>query len=203
MTDKRRRKVSQPVSIESTDRWVAGKDKDELFTDLKVYLERLRDNPRSIVDRLHVAAIQLRLGRVQEALVHYEGVLRGYVADGQIMSAIALGQRILAMYPELPRLQQFLAALYARAPRGSLDTPSAVTPFTDDQEKSYQPDAISINEQRPTIPYDIPFAQDGPDRPPQDPPTLLTQPKDKKSHRVDEDGVILLTKPKKKGPGKR
>lgn len=198
MTNDRQGKVNQPESIESTDRWVAGKDKDELFADLKVYLERLRDNPRSIVDRLRVAAIQLRLGRVQEALVHYEGVLRGYVADGQIMSAIALGQRILAMYPELPRLQQFLAALYARAPRGSIDTPSAVTPFTADQEHIYHPEAESFEERRPTIPYDIPFTQEDGE---QDRPILLTQPKDKDGARGDGDEVILLTKPKKKGPG--
>jgi hypothetical protein len=105
--------------VENTDRWVAGKSRDELMADLRVYLARLRDDPRSIIDRLRVAAIQLRLGRPQEALIHYEGVLRGYVADGQIPSAIALCQRILALYPELPRMQRILAALYARAPRSS------------------------------------------------------------------------------------
>jgi hypothetical protein len=118
----------QPVEIESTERWVAGKSEAELLADLKVYLARLRDDPRSIVDRLRVAAIQLRLGRVQEALIHYEGVLRGYVAEGQVMSAIALCQRILAIYPDMPRIQRILTLLYARAPRGTAG-PSAVTPI--------------------------------------------------------------------------
>ena len=48
------------------------------------------------VIRAEAAAIQLRLGREQEALIHYEGVLRGYVAEAQILSAIALCQRIRA-----------------------------------------------------------------------------------------------------------
>jgi hypothetical protein len=116
------------VEVESTDRWVAGKTRDELLADLKIYLARLRDNPHSIIDRLRVAAIQLRLGREQEALIHYEGVLRGYVAEGQILSAIALCQRILALYPKLPRIQRILAALYARAPRDS-GVPHPITPI--------------------------------------------------------------------------
>jgi hypothetical protein len=116
------------VEVESTDRWVAGKTRDELLADLKIYLARLRDNPHSIIDRLRVAAIQLRLGREQEALIHYEGVLRGYVGEGQILSAIALCQRILALYPKLPRIQRILAALYARAPRES-GVPHPITPI--------------------------------------------------------------------------
>src|SRR5512141_1727482 len=100
-------KPGAPIAeVESTDRWVAGKTRDELLADLKTYLARLRDNPHSIIDRLRVAAIQLRLGREQEALIHYEGVLRGYVGEGQILSAIALCQRILALYPRLPRIQR-------------------------------------------------------------------------------------------------
>jgi len=119
--------LDPPIEAESSDRWVAGKTREELLADLKVYLARLRDNPHSLVDRLRAAAIQLRLGRTQEALIHYEGVLRGYVAEGQIMSAIALCQRILGIYPELPRVQRILAALYARAPRDS-GLPHPVTP---------------------------------------------------------------------------
>jgi hypothetical protein len=129
-----RKPPSHPVEIETTERWVAGKSEAELLADLKVYLARLRDDPRSIVDRLRVAAIQLRLGRVQEALIHYEGVLRGYVAEGQVMSAIALCQRILALYPDMPRVQRILTALYARAPRGTTG-PSAVTPVDPLEER--------------------------------------------------------------------
>jgi hypothetical protein len=127
--------TGSPVEIESTDRWVGGKSEAELLADLKVYLACLRDNPHSLVDRLRVAAIQLRLGRVQEALVHYEGVLRGYVADGQIMSAIALCQRILAIYPHLPRIQRILAALYARVPHGASTMPTPVSPIVDPLEE--------------------------------------------------------------------
>jgi hypothetical protein len=126
---------NQPLEIESTDRWVAGKSEEQLLSDLKVYLARLRDDPRSLVDRLRVAAIQLRLGRVQEALIHYEGVLRGYVAEGQIMSAIALCQRILAIYPDVPRIQRILAALYARAPHGATGAATPVTPVTPSLEE--------------------------------------------------------------------
>jgi hypothetical protein len=121
--------TDRPIEIESTDRWVGGKSEGELLADLKVYLARLRDNPHSLVDRLRVAAIQLRLGRVQEALVHYEGVLRGYVAEGQIMSAIALCQRILGIYPQLDRIQRILAALYARMPHGATSMPTPVSPL--------------------------------------------------------------------------
>jgi tetratricopeptide (TPR) repeat protein len=121
------------VEVESTDRWVAGKSRDELLADLKIYLARLRDNPHSLVDRLRVAAIQLRMGREQEALIHYEGVLRGYVAEGQILSAIALCRRILALYPNLPRIQRILAALYARAPRES-GLPHPVTPIVGEEQ---------------------------------------------------------------------
>lgn len=127
--------TGSPVEIESTDRWVGGKSEAELLADLKVYLACLRDNPHSLVDRLRVAAIQLRLGRVQEALVHYEGVLRGYVADGQIMSAIALCQRILAIYPHLPRIQRILAALYARVPHGASTMPTPVSAIEDPLEE--------------------------------------------------------------------
>ncbi len=126
--------TGSPVEIESTDRWVGGKSEAELLADLKVYLACLRDNPHSLVDRLRVAAIQLRLGRVQEALVHYEGVLRGYVSDGQILSAIALCQRILAIYPHLPRIQRILAALYARVPHGATAMPTPVSPIADPLE---------------------------------------------------------------------
>jgi hypothetical protein len=127
--------TGHPIEIESTDRWVGGKTEAELLADLKVYLACLRDNPHSLVDRLRVAAIQLRLGRVQEALIHYEGVLRGYVADGQIMSAIALCQRILAIYPHLPRIQRILAALFARVPHGASNMPTAVSAIVDPIEE--------------------------------------------------------------------
>jgi hypothetical protein len=129
MSENSNRPGAPPVEVESTDRWVAGKTKDELLADLRVYLARLRDNPHSIVDRLRVAAIQLRLGRDQEALIHYEGVLRGYVGEGQVMSAIALCRRILALYPNLPRIQRILAALYAHAPHGATGAPTPVTPI--------------------------------------------------------------------------
>ena len=121
--------LDSSLELESMERWVAGKDESDLLTDLKVYLARLRDDPRSIPDRLRVAAIQQRLGRDQEALIHYEGVLRGYVQGGRLMSAINLCQRMLARHPNLPRIQRLLTALYARAPHGATSTPSAVTPI--------------------------------------------------------------------------
>jgi hypothetical protein len=122
--------------VESTERFVANKPEDELLHDLKVYLARLRDDPRSIPDRLRVAAIQARLGRTQEALVHYEGVLRGYVSEDQIMNAIALCRRILGHYPNMPRMQRILAALYARAPRGATGAASPVTPIPPLEEQT-------------------------------------------------------------------
>lgn len=124
---KRRTSGTAVTQLESTDRWIGGKSEEELLSDLRVYSARLRDNPRSLPDRLRVAAIQLRLGRIDEALVHYEGVLRGYVSSGEIMSAIALCERILAIYPDLARVQRLLAALYARAPHGSTNAATPVT----------------------------------------------------------------------------
>jgi len=135
MSDRPRR-ISQPVEVEATEKWVEGKSEAELLADLRLYLARLRDNPHSLVDRLRVAAIQLRLGRTQEALIHYEGVVRGYVADGQIMTAIALCNRILGLYPQLPRVQRLLTALYARAPHGSTDAPMPVMPVEDSGAKT-------------------------------------------------------------------
>lgn len=121
------------MEAEGAERWVSGKSEDELLADLRAYLARLRDDPHNIPDRLRVAAIQLRLGRVDEALIHYEGVVRGYVAHGQILSAIALCERILGLYPNLQHLQKLLAALYARAPRGTTKGDAAVTPITRDE----------------------------------------------------------------------
>ena len=123
------------VEADGAERWVSGKTEEELLGDLRAYLARLRDDPHNIQDRLRVAAIQLRLGRVDEALIHYEGVVRGYVSHGQIMSAIALCERILGIYPDLAHLQKLLAALYARAPRGSVG-PTAVTPIAEEVEET-------------------------------------------------------------------
>ncbi|MFH1130183.1 MAG: hypothetical protein V1754_02535 [Pseudomonadota bacterium] len=136
------------MELESTDRWIGGKSVNELLSDLKVYLARLRDNPHSLADRLRVASIQLRMGRVDEALVHYEGVLRGYVANGEILSAIALCERILGIYPDLPRVQRILAALYARAPHGSTGGQSPIMPI--DDGGGFVVEAESANE-RPNV----------------------------------------------------
>lgn len=114
---------------DSAERWVSGKSEQELLSDLKVYSARLRDNPRNTPDRLRVAAIQLRLGRVEEALVHYEGVLRAYVAQDQVMSAIALCRHIITIYPDIPRLHRILAALYARVPHHEYAGITPVTPI--------------------------------------------------------------------------
>ncbi|MCC6749181.1 MAG: hypothetical protein IT371_16080 [Deltaproteobacteria bacterium] len=134
--------ASQPAAVaESTERWVGGKGERELLSDLKVYLARLRDDPHSLQDRLRVAAIQLRLGRVDESLIHYEGVLKGYAASGQIPSAIALCQRILQLYPNLDRLQRILAALYARAPHGATPLATAATPIAGGEERSFVVDS--------------------------------------------------------------
>jgi hypothetical protein len=139
MSDSEDKHDSPLLVAESTERFVANKPEHELLHDLKVYLARLRDNPRSLPDRLRVAAIQARLGRSQEALIHYEGVLRGYVAEDQIMNAITLCKRILGQYPEMPRIQRLLAALYARAPHGSTGAVSPVTPIPplEDQATSH------------------------------------------------------------------
>ena len=129
---------AHPIAVaESNERWVSGKSQDELLSDLRVYSARLRDDPHSIQDRLRVAAIQLRLGRVEEALVHYEGVLRGYVSRGQVLSAIALCKRILRIYPDLSRLQRILAALYARVPHEINDGPTPVTPIAAGDDGSF------------------------------------------------------------------
>lgn len=119
----------KPTVVESHQRWVAGKTEEQLIADLKTHLALLRDNPRSLPDRLRVAAIQLRLGRIDEALIHYEGVVGGYVAEGQMMSAVTLCQRLLQAYPDLKRIQLLLAKLYARAPHKAHLTPAAAEPI--------------------------------------------------------------------------
>jgi len=91
-----------------------GKTREELMEDLKLYLGRLRDDPRSITDRLRVAAIQLRLGRVDEAMIHYEGVLGGYVSSDQLMSAAALCQRLLTHFKDLPQIQKIYDQVTAK-----------------------------------------------------------------------------------------
>jgi len=139
-----------PIELENMERWVAGKNEQELISDLKVYLARLRDNPRAIPDRLRVAAIQQRLGRSQEALIHYEGVLRGYVHEGRLMSAITLCQRILTRYPDMPRIQRLLTALYARAPHGSTSTPSPVTPIRALEERPTTTFVVEEDEEQGT-----------------------------------------------------
>ncbi|PID38584.1 MAG: hypothetical protein CSA65_04185 [Proteobacteria bacterium] len=129
------------MEADGAERWVSGKSEEQLLGDLRAYLARLRDDPHNIQDRLRVAAIQLRLGRIDEALIHYEGVVRGYVSNGQIISAIALCERILGIYPDLAHLQKLLAALYARAPRSGeryssgRRTPRAVTPIATQDEQ--------------------------------------------------------------------
>jgi hypothetical protein len=148
MTDEPKREV--PLEIESGD-WLQGKSEEDLLADLKHYLARLRDNPHAIPDRLRVATIQLKLGRTQEALVHYEGVLRGYVQEGRVMNAIALCKRIIAIYPDVPRIQRLLAALYARAPHGSTGAPSPVEP-------------IATLEERPTTTFVVEEEEEATDR---------------------------------------
>ena len=139
--------------VENHERWVAGKTEQELLADLKTHLALLKDNPRSIPDRLRVAAIQLRLGRIDEALIHYEGVVGGYVAQDQVMSAVHLCERLLAMYPKLGRVKQLLAALYARVPRkarsstGLQKVPSqAVEPIPSAPIKEVPSSSFKLNE---------------------------------------------------------
>ncbi len=115
----KKKPTSEYSAVESHERWVSGKTEQDLLVDLKTHLALLKDNPRSLPDRLRVAAIQLRLGRIDEALIHYEGVVGGYVAQDQVMSAVHLCERLLGMYPELTRVKQLLAALYARVPRNA------------------------------------------------------------------------------------
>ena len=117
MGEDKKKATNEHTVVASHERWVAGKTKEDLLVDLKTHLALLKDNPRSLPDRLRVAAIQLRLGRIDEALIHYEGVVGGYVGQGQVMSAVHLCERLLAMYPDLGRVKQLLAALYARVPR--------------------------------------------------------------------------------------
>jgi hypothetical protein len=236
MSDPTKRKSDSLVEVESTDRWVAGKDKEELLQDLRAYLARLRDDPRSIPDRLRVAAIQLRLGRVQEALIHYEGVVRGYVEAGQVLSAIALCHRILAICPEIPRLKRILTALYARAPRGTSKTPRPVTPFAtpavraragfvvDQVPDEAEPDTGRKHlvdrvfpeltdpdrDEVVTAPPSSELEEIPTTRHPSEVPYLLTRPKthaatgeevevievDDADAGDEEEGVVLLTKPK-------
>ena len=107
-------KAPPMASSRGGEHWVMGKTKDQLMADLKVYLERLREDPRSISDRLRVAAIQLRLGRVDESMIHYEGVLGGYIAQDQLMSAAALCQRLLVHFPDMVRIQKIYQKVAAQ-----------------------------------------------------------------------------------------
>ena len=77
--------------------WISGRSREEIKAELRRCLPLLGARPRDRRLRLHVAALQLRLGRIDEALVHYEGVIRGYVRDGDLPSAVALCRRILRM----------------------------------------------------------------------------------------------------------
>lgn len=126
MGEDKKMATGEHAIVQSHDRWVSGKSEADLLADLKTHLALLKDNPRSLPDRLRVAAIQLRLGRIDEALIHYEGVVGGYVAQDQVMSAVHLCERLLAMYPDLPRIKQLLAALYARVPRKARTTASGL-----------------------------------------------------------------------------
>ncbi len=183
--------------VESTERWVSGKSEQQLLSDLKVYSARLQEDPRGTQDRLRVAAIQLRLGRIEEALIHYEGVLRAYVAQDQVLSAIALCKRILSIYPDIPRLQRILAALYARVPHQESPGPTPVTPiamdkapivlqdeaagggqemvvnrlFSGSAQGQRSHDLLDDDDFRPTIPYLRPAAEEG------EAPILLTHKK--------------------------
>ena len=219
MSSPPRRDKNAPVEVESAERWVSGKSEEELLSDLKVYSARLREDPHGIQDRLRVAAIQLRLGRIEEALIHYEGVLREYVGRDQVMSAIALCRRILSIYPHIPRLQRILAALYARVPHREHLGPRPVTPIEGAADPSFvldnggvgdgvvvdrifsdgsmntQPasrDLLDDEDLRPTLPFgvDADEAQ----------PHLLTQRKrgrDRLAEPEHDEDVVLLTKKKK------
>lgn len=219
MSSPPRREKTGSVEVESAERWVSGKSEAELLSDLKVYSARLREDPHGIPDRLRVAAIQLRLGRIEEALIHYEGVLREYVGRDQVMSAIALCRRILSIYPELPRLQRILAALYARVPHREHLGPRPVTPIDQPADPSFvldngqaedgvvvdrifsdgsmstrpaSRDLLAGADLRPTLPFD--GADD-------DEPHLLTQRKHGRERRAepeDDAAVVLLTAKKKR-----
>lgn len=219
MSSPPRRDKNASVEVESAERWVSGKSEAELLSDLKVYSARLLEDPHGIQDRLRVAAIQLRLGRIDEALIHYEGVLREYVGRDQVMSAIALCRRILSIYPNIPRLQRILAALYARVPHREHLGPRPVTPIEQSADPSFvlddgqagdhvvvdrifsdgsmgtrpaSRDLLNGEDLRPTLPFD---------RPGEDAPHLLTQRKhgrDRLAEPEDDASAVLLTKRKRK-----
>lgn len=220
MSSPPRRDKNASVEVESAERWVSGKSEAELLSDLKVYSAHLLEDPHGIQDRLRVAAIQLRLGRIDEALIHYEGVLREYVGRDQVMSAIALCRRILSIYPNIPRLQRILAALYARVPHREQLGPRPVTPIEQSADPAFvlddggAGDGVVVNrifsdgsrgarpasrdllegeDLKPTLPFERPGG-DGP-------PHLLTQRKHGRDRLVEpeeEASAVLLTKRKKK-----
>lgn len=124
--------------------WVMGKTREQLLLDLKYFLGRLRDDPRSISDRLRVAAIQLRLGRIDEALIHYEGVLGGAIACGQLESAAILCRRLLHSFEHLPRIEAILRRVeqqlrssppdQATLPSGTPVRPTPAVPTLDESD---------------------------------------------------------------------
>lgn len=219
MAGEHRRDKNASIEVESAERWVSGKSEEELLSDLKVYSARLREDPHGIQDRLRVAAIQLRLGRIEEALIHYEGVLREYVGRDQVMSAIALCKRILSIYPNIPRLQRILAALYARVPHREHLGQRPVTPIEETTEpafvlqddeagdgvvvdrlfsdgsmstRSASRDLLDGEDLQPTLPFD---GKEGDEH-----PHLLTQRKRSRWRRAEpeeDDDVVLLTKKKR------
>ena len=115
----------QPGFSKGGDHWVMGKTREQLLAELKLYLERLREDPRAIADRLRVAAIQLRLGRVDEAMIHYEGVLGGYIAQEQLMSAMALCQRLLGHFPDNPKFKKIYKQVQATLGLDEMDDDAA------------------------------------------------------------------------------
>lgn len=139
--------------VENNELWVTGKSEAELLGELRVFLAKLREEPTNLYERLRVAAIQLRLGRVDEAMVHYEGVIKGYAQRGQLLSAIALCERLLQQYPHLLGLKNIQTTLKARLPR-----PTAAQPAVNFSDTGEQPIRVTSSTlpSRTTVPPPIP-----------------------------------------------
>jgi hypothetical protein len=78
------------------------------------YLERLREEPHNVELRVCVAELQLRLGRIDEAMAQYEGVLRSYVAHRNLCDALVLCEQLAAAYPGRSRLRRILIWLRSK-----------------------------------------------------------------------------------------
>ena len=80
---------------------------------LKVYSQKLRQNPDDLDLRIKLAEVLRLLGRANEAIAFYSSIAWAYGVAGNLGQAITLCKIILELNPNHSETQQMLAKLYA------------------------------------------------------------------------------------------